>query len=87
MTNMKKILFAVICMCLVGCLDDKNELNKLPERLTPQYYFDNHIKKSEIIDKDGHMYYLYEVGDRGFRNYAFDLEHRLDCKVCLDKFD
>lgn len=84
---MKKILIAVICMFLTGCLDDSNELNKLSVKSTPQYYFDNNIKKSEVVDKDGHMYYLYEVGDRGFRNYAFDLEHRLDCKVCLDTFD
>lgn len=85
---MKKFLiiyiFAILFMAFgIAC-------SKKPayyQNCSPQEYFDTKIQKSEIVDNEGHDYYLYEVGTRGGRNYSFTLEHRNDCKACLDIFD
>lgn len=87
---MKKILFTLfVCTLFVtGCREDSlNPKEKYPTDMTPQEFFDFRIRKSEIVDSAGHMYYLYEAGERGWRNYSFSLEHRMDCKKCLDIFD
>ena len=86
---MKRILFVLfICALLTSCWEKSNDFKrKYSYGMTPQEFFDHKINKSEIVDSSGHMYYLYETGLRGYDNYSFDLEHRMDCKVCLDTFD
>ncbi len=88
---MKKILFT-LCVCALfatSCQDEKSNdpKNKYSMDMSPQEFFDYKIRKSEIVDSAGHMYYLYEIGSREYKNYSFDLEHRMDCKKCLDIFD
>ena len=88
---MKKILF-VLTVCtlfITGCREEKSnsQEHKPSFKMTPQEFFDTKLHKSEIVDSAGHMYYFYEYGVRGYQNYAFDLEHRMDCKACLDIFD
>ena len=55
---------------------------------TTQEFFDESIHKSEVTC-DGHDYYIFEYGTRhgAAGNYAFSMEHRLDCKECLKVFD
>lgn len=87
---MKKILFT-LCVCtlfITGCQVKSNDSkNKYSKYMTPQEVFDYKIRKSEIVDSAGHMYYLYETGSRGYKNYSFDLEHRMDCKKCNEIYD
>jgi len=84
---MKKILFTLfVCiLCITtSCREESNDpKDKYPMTMTPQEFFDYRIKKSEIVDSTGHMYYLYEFGMRGYNNYSFAIEHRMDCKACL----
>ena len=88
---MKRILFVlVVCILFItSCGEKKIPVpdDRYPMEMTPQEFFDYKIRKSEIVDSVGHMYYLYESGTRGSRTYVFDLEHRMDCKACLDIFD
>lgn len=87
---MKRILFVLfVCTLFVAsCQKENNDpKSKWSPKMTPQEFFDYRIKKSEIIDSVGHMYYLYETGLRGSDYYSFNLEHRMDCKNCLGTFD
>jgi len=87
---MKKILFTLfVCTLFVtGCREKSNDpKNKYSKDMTPQEVFDYKIRKSEIVDSTGHMYYLYETGSCGDYGYSFSLEHRMDCKKCLEIFD
>ena len=89
---MKKILFTLtlfVCTLFVtGCREKSNDpKDKYSKDMTGQEFFDYKIRKSEIVDTAGHMYYFYEMGSREGNNYSFDLEHRMDCKVCLGIFD
>lgn len=87
---MKRILFGLfVCTLFVAsCQKENNDpKGKWSPKMTPQEFFDYRIKKSEITDSVGHMYYLYETGLRGSDDYSFNLEHRMDCKICLGIFD
>lgn len=54
-----------------------------------KYKFTDHITRSEVTDSLGHMYYVYENEQYIMfkRIYSFSVEHRMDCKKCLDIFD
>jgi len=81
---MKRILICLLfCTIFIfSCCETENKT-----KMTPQEYFDSFIKL-EVVDEEGHMYYLYENTTRRYAVfYVFQLEHRMDCKACLDIFD
>lgn len=87
---MKKIsilVFACLSVITFISCDFKGGNLIYKDSYPAQQYFNEQIRKSEITDSLGHMYYMYEVGTRKSNNYSFDLEHRIDCKKCLDIFD
>lgn len=76
------LLFSVVFL-FSGC----DQKVKIVNNLNGQEYF-NSLIRSEVVDKEGHMYYLYEnTTHRHAYYYNFQLEHRTDCKACLDIFD
>lgn len=82
---MKKIIILLfIVLSFVSCAN------------TTQFTCDNDLPAKEFIDKkitktpviiDGHNYIFFEYGTRGKKNYAFELEHAMECKKCYDIFD
>lgn len=87
---MKKFIILILAITFVSTFvscDFKGGHLIYRDSYPAQQYFNEQIRKSEITDSLGHMYYMYEVGTRGSNNYSFDLEHRIDCKKCLDIFD
>lgn len=84
---MKRILFVLfVCtLFITGCREESNDPKDKPSyEMSPPEFFDYRIKKSEIVDSRSHMYYLYESGHRIYNDYAFSIEHRKDCKACLN---
>lgn len=84
---MKKILLSLfVVLTIVSC--NSNESKMKEKNIDGQSFVDNYIRKSNVII-DGHEYILFEWGSRTtFKgNYQFQLEHKIDCKTCLDIFD
>ena len=79
---MKKILFIVIlCLSYISCANKST-----PQVSAGQRNFNN-LKRSEVVDPDGHQLIMYESGYQGTRNYAFSIEHSPKCKKCYELFD
>lgn len=90
---MKRFIFLLISIiCIISILsscgdetvgiyrysDNIKNLDSL-YKVTPVYKIDSKGVK--------HDYYLYETGYKYQSNYSFSVEHRMDCKACLDIFD
>ena len=87
---MKK-LFVLLSVCLlcVGCTRKKElPLSKQPPYLlNAQDYYNYKIKHSVIEDSVGHTLILHEFGERGWRGYAFSIEHSPECEKCCEIYD
>lgn len=91
---MKKIFyilfFSLIFISFIGCegnLSDKEKIILAPEKFTPQEYYDKVITHTIIKDSVGHTLIFHEVGSRGWRNYAFSIEHSPECELCCKIYD
>ena len=84
--QMKKILILFfIVLNFVSCTNNDATFT-YNEGLPAQDFIDKKIKKSPVII-NGHNYIFFEYGTRGKKNYAFELEHAMECKKCYDIFD
>lgn len=70
---------------MVSC-DNYESKTQDEKNIDGQHFVDNYIRKSNVIIDD-HEYNLFEYGCRNRTNYQFQLEHKIDCKKCLDTFD
>ena len=83
---MKKI-FILLGLCgLISACEVKPE-DKSVWLMTPQEYFDYRIKKSKVVNEEGHELILYESGQRHWRTYSFSIEHSPTCKMCYEIYD
>ena len=81
------MLFGLI---FVGCGNTISEREKVlltPDRFSAQEYYDKVITHSVITDSAGHTLIFHEVGHRGYRDYAFSIEHSPECKLCCEIYD
>ena len=78
----------ILSFLFIGCAKIDHNPNTIDnyEEMSCQRFFDSYITK-DSIKYNGHDYIFYETGSRCWRNYSFTLEHRTDCKACLDIFD
>lgn len=88
---MKRIFYILlICFLCIGCgnkLSKKDEIMINPNTVSAQEYYDNVITHSVITDSAGHTLIFHEVGERGWRNYAFSIEHSPECELCCKIYD
>ena len=88
---MKKIFYILLFgLIFVGCghiLSERDEIMLHPYKVSPQEYYDKVITHSVIKDSVGHTLIFHEVGSRGFRNYAFSIEHSPECELCCKIYD
>ena len=85
---MKKILILIgLCGLISSCEIENKPEDKSVGVMTAQEYFDYKIRKSKIVNRDGHELILYESGQRNFQNYSFSIEHSPTCKMCYEIYD
>ena len=78
----------ILSLSFIGCkIDKKTKIEVFSEEFTPQEYYDKAIRHTVITDSAGHTLIFHEVGNRGFRTYAFSIEHSPECKKCCEIFD
>ena len=87
----RKIFYILLLsIVFIGCeikLSEKDKIMMHPNKVSAQEYYDNVITHSVITDSAGHTLILHEVGERGWRNYAFSIEHSPECKLCCEIYD
>ena len=93
---MKKILWVIVAAAIVsvaGCAGDSDNKKEISysflemERMSGQEFYNLAMKHHHIKDSAGHDLILHEVGDRGWRDYSFSIEHSQECKLCYDIYD
>lgn len=87
----RKIFYILLLsIVLTGCgsnISEKDKIMMNPNKVSAQEYYDNVITHSVIKDSVGHTLIFHEVGERGWRNYAFSIEHSPECELCCKIFD
>jgi len=88
---MRKIFYILLFgLIFIGCGNNISEMEKVllaPDRFSAQEYYDKVITHSVITDSAGHTLIFHEVGHRGYRDYAFSIEHSPECKLCCEIYD
>ena len=88
---MKKLFYILVFgLIFVGCnskLSERDEILLHPHKVSAQEYYDKVITHSVIKDSVGHTLIFHEVGERGWRNYAFSIEHSPECELCCEIYD
>jgi hypothetical protein len=88
---MKKIIFCFFTiLCIISsCISKSNTDTKKYKEYNSEYSeykrIDDYIAYREVKMHGGHEYYLY-YRLPGLRR-PFAVEHKIDCKKCLDLFD
>ena len=88
---MKKLLIILLgCICIFSCgnkLSEKDKVLMHPNKVDAQEFYDKVITHTVIKDSAGHTLILHEVGQRGWRDYAFSIEHSPECELCCKIYD
>ena len=88
---MKRIFYILlICFLCIGCgheISEKDQIMLNPYKVSPQEFYDKVITHSVITDSAGHTLIFHEVGHRGYRDYAFSIEHSPECKLCCEIYN
>ena len=91
MINMRNIFYILLfSLIFIGCgnyLSERDEIMLHPNEVSAQEFYDKVITHSVITDSAGHTLILHEVGTRGWRDYAFSIEHSPECKLCCEIYD
>lgn len=81
-------MIIMLSLPLISCqLSDETKIQLFPEEVSSQEYFDKVIRHSKVIDEYGHELIFHEVNTRGYREYAFSIEHSPECKKCCEIYD
>ena len=88
---MKRIFYILLFgLIFIGCghkISEKDQIMLNPYKVSPQEFYDKVITHSVITDSAGHTLILHEVGTRGYRDYAFSIEHTPECRKCCEIYD